>query len=173
VDVALFAGMAAFVAMEPATYAANRWVMHGAGWTLHRSHHRRPRRSGSPSRWAGWEANDWFPVIFAAITIVAMAAGTTDRSLGELVPIAVGVTAYGAVYAFVHDVYIHARLVRLPVRGPLERLRRAHALHHLYGGEPYGMLCPIVPRALAERAAARTVAGPAVSLGPPPRAPLA
>jgi beta-carotene 3-hydroxylase len=155
VDVPLFVGMAAFVVMEPATYAAHRWVMHGVGWTLHRSHHGLGRKDGEGK--GRWEANDWFPVMFAALTVVAMAAGTTDRALGVLVPVGVGVTAYGAAYAFVHDVYIHGRFARLPVFGPLERLRRAHALHHRYGGEPYGMLCPIVPRALAERAAARTL----------------
>jgi beta-carotene 3-hydroxylase len=146
--------MVAFVVMEPATYAAHRWIMHGIGWTLHRSHHRRRTVRSWKDR---WEANDWFPVMFAGVTIVAMAAGTTDHSLQVLVPVAVGVTAYGAAYAFVHDVYIHGRIARLPVWQPLERLRRAHALHHVYGGEPYGMLCPIVPRALRERARPVTV----------------
>ena len=36
---------------------------------------------------------------------------------------------------------------------PLERLKEAHALHHRFGGEPYGMLCPVIPRQLRERAA--------------------
>jgi beta-carotene 3-hydroxylase len=146
---ALLAGVVAFVLMEPATYAAHRWIMHGVGWALHRSHHRRR----VVRRWSDqWEANDWFPVMFAGVTIVAMAIGTTDRSVGVLVPVGVGVTAYGAAYAFVHDVYIHGRFARLPMLAPLERLRRAHAVHHLFGGEPYGMLCPIVPRALRDKA---------------------
>lgn len=97
------------------------------------------------------EANDAFPVMFAAVTILAMAAGTHVSGLFVLVPTAVGVTAYGAAYGFVHDVYIHGRFIRLPVFGPLERLRRAHAIHHLYGGEPYGMLCPFVPAELRQR----------------------
>jgi beta-carotene 3-hydroxylase len=140
--------LVAFVVMEPATYAAHRWVMHGIGWTLHRSHHRRRVTRSWKDR---WEANDWFPVMFAGVTIVAMAAGTTDSSLAVLVPVAIGVTIYGAAYAFVHDVYIHGRFARMPVFAPLERLRWAHGVHHLYGAEPYGMLCPIVPRALRER----------------------
>jgi beta-carotene 3-hydroxylase len=54
----------------------------------------------------------------------------------------------------VHDVYIHDRLPlfrgrTVPV---LERLAAAHRIHHLYNGEPYGMLLPIVPRELRERA---------------------
>ena len=139
----------AFVAMEPVTYAAHRWVMHGAGWILHRSHH------GAPA--GRLEANDAFPVIFAALTIALMALATEVRSLHLMVAVGVGVTAYGAAYAFVHDVYIHGRLGRLPAWPPLERLKAAHSIHHRFGGEPYGMLCPLVPKAVRERSAARPV----------------
>lgn len=146
----------AFIVMEPITYAAHRWVMHGLGWVLHRSHHR-TRRSAGPaslqlSRAAQVEANDWFPVMFAAATIAVMAGATAQPGAHLLLPAGVGVTAYGAAYAAVHDLYIHGRFVRLPVFRPLERLREAHALHHRFGGEPYGMLCPIVPRELRARA---------------------
>lgn len=143
--------LAAFVLMEPATYAAHRWIMHGVGWALHRSHHRRRRPAPAATWREQLEANDAFPVMFAGATILAMAAGTHVSGLSMLVPTAVGVTAYGAAYGFVHDVYIHGRFAHLPVFGPLERLRRAHAIHHLYGGEPYGMLCPFVPADLRER----------------------
>lgn len=142
------AGALAFVLMEPVTYAAHRWVMHGAGWVLHRSHHRRAR----PAR-GGWqdrfEANDWFPVAFAGVTVAAMAVG---RDAHVVIGAGAGVTLYGAAYAFVHDVYIHRRFARVPVVAPLEHLREAHALHHRYGGEPYGMLCPVVPRSVRVRA---------------------
>ncbi len=146
---AVLAGVIAFVAMEPATYAAHRWIMHGIGWTLHRSHHRRRTVTTWRER---FEANDWFPVMFAAVTIFAMAIGTDVRSAHLLVPVGIGVTAYGAAYAFVHDVYIHGRFAHLGVIGPLERLRDAHAVHHRYGEEPYGMLCPFVPERLREKA---------------------
>jgi beta-carotene 3-hydroxylase len=158
VTASLLAGLLGFALMEPATYAAHRWVMHGIGWSLHRSHH----RSRVIVSWRDQvEANDWFPVMFAGVTIVAIAAGTTHPSVHVLVPVAAGVTIYGAAYAFVHDVYIHGRFARLPIVRPLERLRRAHSLHHRYGGEPYGMLCPIVPRALREKAGSRPVELPA------------
>ncbi len=150
-DVAVVLG--AFVLMEPATYAAHRWVMHGVGWALHHSHHRAvDATKGVPWR-NQLEANDAYPVMFAAVAILAMAAGTRMPALAVLVPAAVGVTMYGAAYAFVHDIYIHGRFARIPVLAPLEHLRDAHALHHRFGGEPYGMLCPIVPRALREQSA--------------------
>ncbi len=146
---------AAFLAMEPVAYAAHRWVMHGAGWVLHRSHHR--LRSADGCR---LEANDGFPVMFAAITVVGMSVGSARPRARALLPVGAGVTAYGAAYAFVHDVYTHRRLGSLPAVGPLDRLRAAHALHHRFGGEPYGMLVPLVPAALRRRAAAEPAGDP-------------
>jgi len=140
--------VAAFVLMEPVTYAAHRWVMHGVGMVLHRSHHSR-----AVTR---FEANDLFPVAFASVTMLAMAAGVSLPQLHFLLVVGIGVTAYGASYLFVHDLYIHRRLGRLPTMAAIEYLKRAHAIHHLYGGEPYGMLLPVVPAALRERAAGAT-----------------
>jgi beta-carotene 3-hydroxylase len=136
----------AFVAMEAVTYAYHRWVMHGPGMRLHRSHH---RRGGN-----GWEANDVFPLLSAAVTMGLLAAGFNVGSLSALVPAGIGITAYGVAYLFVHEVYIHGRLPRPVGRvAALERLKEAHRVHHVLGGEPYGMLLPVVPAALRRRAA--------------------
>ena len=137
-----------FAAMEAVSYLAHRFVMHGFGMGWHRSHHRR-----TESR---FEKNDLFPVTFAAITILAMTAGVSFPSLELLYTVGIGVTLYGMAYLFVHDVYIHARLGRLPTLAPLEWLKESHRIHHLFGGEPYGMLLPIVPKALRRRADALT-----------------
>ena len=69
---------------------------------------------------------------------------------------AVAVTFYGMAYGLVHDGYIHRRLGvfgtrRIPT---LDRLADAHRIHHLYNAAPYGMLAPVVPAELRERAAA-------------------
>ena len=138
--------VAAFVAMEGFTYLTHRFVMHGVAWTLHRSHH-------VPAA-ERFEANDVFPCIGAAIAMVGFAIGFNVPMPG-LVAVGVGVTAYGVAYMFVHDVYIHGRLCRMPEVAVLERLRRAHAIHHLFRGEPFGMLLPILPRRW--RSLARTV----------------
>ncbi len=136
------AAAAGFLAMEPLTALTHRFVMHGVGQRLHRSHHRRVRPGDSPVR---WEANDWFPVMFAALVCLVFALGFNVAGLGVLVPVAVGVTAYGAAYALVHDAYIHRRIPlfgdrRLPL---LERLAAAHRVHHDHDGAPYGMLAPV------------------------------
>ena len=135
----LLLALATFAVMEPVTAATHRFVMHGIGLRLHRSHHRRTH--------SGWELNDAYPVMFAAVVCVGLWIGFHEPRLAELIPIGVGITAYGAAYAVVHDVYIHRRLRwfgdrRLPALG---RLADAHELHHRYGGAPFGMLVPIVP----------------------------
>lgn len=149
-------GLIAFTAMEPLTAATHRFVMHGVGIGLHRSHHRR-----RPSR---FEANDAYPVIFAAIVGVALWIGFHDPAWSTLVPVGVGVTAYGAAYALVHDVYIHRRLRWFGDRriGVLEHLAGAHELHHRFHGAPYGMLVPIVPASIRYRSSRpqRIVAAP-------------
>lgn len=146
---ALVLGCVAFVAMEPITAATHRWVMHGIGWVLHRSHHR-----AAATR---LEANDAFPVVFAGLVCIGFAAGFNVDGLGALVPIGIGVTAYGVAYAAVHDVAIHRRVGRAgALRSPvITRLAEAHRLHHRFNDAPYGMLLPVVPRRVRERVAAR------------------
>ena len=137
----------AFVAMEPITAATHRWVMHGIGEFLHRSHHRPTRQR--------FEANDWYPVMFAALVNLGFFAGFNWNGFGALVPVGIGVTAYGAAYALVHDVYIHGRLGWFRTRriATFDRLADAHRIHHLYNSAPYGMLVPVVPAELRDRAA--------------------
>lgn len=144
-----FAALASFVLMEPATYAAHRWIMHGPGWGWHRSHHE-PRRGA-------FEANDLYPVTFAGATIVTMAVARARPGMQSVMASAVGVTAYGVAYGFVHDAYIHRRFwSHLPEWRALEYLRWAHSKHHADGGEPYGMLLPIVPRSRRKEASVIT-----------------
>jgi beta-carotene 3-hydroxylase len=121
--------IAVFVVMEPVTTVVHRLVMHGGGWGWHRSHHR-------PST-GRFEANDLYPVVFSAVTIGVLCVGVFG-GVGVLVPVGIGVTAYGAAYTLLHDVAIHGRL---PLRTPgrlLDPWRRAHAIHHRFNDAPYG-----------------------------------
>ncbi|SHE87355.1 beta-carotene 3-hydroxylase [Ferrithrix thermotolerans DSM 19514] len=133
-----------FLLMEPLTYLAHKHVMHGVGWTLHASHHR-PRETVV-------ELNDLFPLFFAVITMGAFLAGTQVHGLRYLIPTGVGVTVYGLAYSFVHDVYIHGRFFKVGRISLLEPLKQAHILHHMFNGEPYGMLIPIVPKSIRSKA---------------------
>jgi beta-carotene 3-hydroxylase len=139
--------LCAFVLMEPLTYGVHRWVMHGRGIVLHRSHHR-------VVPIGRFEKNDWYPIIFAAVVMIGLAIGFNIASLSALVPIGIGITLYGATYSLVHDGYIHRRIPGIGRRTHrvLEHLAESHRLHHRFHGEPYGMLCPIVPAALRAKA---------------------
>jgi beta-carotene 3-hydroxylase len=140
----------ALVVMEPVTALLHRRVFHGFAMGWHRSHHEPPHGS--------FEANDLFPLVIATATIVVMSIGVWVGGGSVLVPLGVGVTAYGAAYLLVHDVVIHRRLPWLPIPDRVgARIRAAHNVHHLYGGAPFGFLAPLVPRELAARADARRI----------------
>lgn len=132
-----------FAAMELASYLIHRYAYHKLLWVIHKSHH--TRRNGP------FESNDIFPVIFAAISIVLMAFGLRDSNSSTLLPVSIGIMMYGGVYFVVHDLYIHRRVKRLVLHIPLLLpLKKAHAVHHRTGGEPYGLLFYVHRRQMAE-----------------------
>jgi beta-carotene 3-hydroxylase len=142
---AVLVALTAFVVMEPLTALTHRYVMHGIGRRLHRSHH---QPSGSR-----FELNDLFPVMFASIVMLGLWAGFNLDGLEVLVPVGVGVTVYGAAYAAVHDGWIHRRVSWFEGRHAplLDRLAAAHQIHHERNGAPFGMLMPVVPRGVHDR----------------------
>lgn len=108
--------------MEVFAWAAHKYVMHGWGWGWHRDHHE--------SHEGAFEKNDLYAIVFAAIVVGLFVAGAlwSDR----LWWFAMGITVYGALYAFVHDVLVHRRtkLRWVPRNGYAKRLLQAHLLHH-------------------------------------------
>ncbi len=114
--------VAAFVAMEGVAYLLHRFVMHGPLWVLHESHHR--PRSGR------FERNDLFGVIFALPSMALIYAGTHGSPL--LLPLGLGMTAYGLAYWGFHDVLVHRRVRHgyAPKSAYLKRIVRAHMIHH-------------------------------------------
>jgi beta-carotene 3-hydroxylase len=140
----LLVALGTFACMEIASYATHRWVMHGFGNRWHRSHH------GPPE--GRFERNDWFPVCFSILGIALFVLASFGPAITPLFWVAAGFTAYGVCYVLVHDVYIHRRLgSKCPRLRYLEWLRESHRSHHAFGGEPYGMLLPVVSRSLRTR----------------------
>jgi len=140
--------LVALMLMEPVAALAHRYVFHGFGMGWHRSHHLPPH--------GVLEANDLFPVVFSAATIVVLSFGVWVGAGAVLVPIGVGVTAYGVSYLVVHDLVIHRRVPWLPIPDALgHRLRAAHNVHHLFSDAPFGFLAPVVPARLRAAAVAR------------------
>jgi len=115
--------LAAIVAMEGVAYAMHRWVMHGPGWVLHRSHHRPGGRL---------EANDLYALVFAAQSVLLIYGGM-NRGWGEwAVWLGAGIAAYGLIYFGFHDLIVHKRIGHrfVPRSRYLRRIVQAHRLHH-------------------------------------------
>jgi beta-carotene 3-hydroxylase len=131
-------------AMEGVSYLAHRYVYHKLLWVFHRSHHR-PRKGA-------FELNDIFPLFFSAVCIVLMSMAVQAPDGNDLLALGVGIAMYGTVYFVIHDLYVHRRARWLTFRVPyLQRVKKAHMIHHLYGGEPYGLLVFPLPRHLREK----------------------
>ena len=147
-DIVLFA--AAFAFMEGVAWFTHKYVMHGFGWVWHCSHH--------SSRTGPFELNDLFAVVFASPAIVAIYFGVHGAPL--LLPIGLGITAYGAVYAMFHDGLVHRRYwTPLSSKSRFwKRLIQAHRIHHAVttkrGCVSYGFLLAQPVRKLKAQLAA-------------------
>jgi beta-carotene 3-hydroxylase len=129
----IFIFLIAFAAMEFVAYVAHRYVYHGLLWIFHKSHHE-PRNGF-------FEWNDLFPLVFASVTIAVIWYATAPPIQTDVLALALGVTLYGIVYTVVHDIYVHRRIDGLVIRSNyLQRVKKAHMVHHATGGEPYGLL---------------------------------
>lgn len=129
------------VGMEFFSYLIHRFIYHKILWVIHKSHH--SKRHGP------FELNDVFPVLFAGLSIVLMVIGLGRPGQPDVLAVSLGIIVYGTVYFVVHDVYVHRRVKGIRLRIPwLLPLKKAHAVHHRTGGEPYGLLFFVHPRQL-------------------------
>ena len=141
------------LAMEVVAYAAHRWVMHGPGWFLHKSHHR--------PRTGRFEANDLYAVFFALPSILLLLGGV-QLGWGDWATwIGAGIAAYGAIYFGFHDIIVHKRLPHryLPKSEYMKRIVQAHRLHHVVetreDNVSFGFLYAPRPEALKSELARR------------------
>ncbi|MFM7027880.1 MAG: sterol desaturase family protein [Chakrabartia sp.] len=143
--------------MEGFAYVAHRWLMHGPGWFLHKSHHE-PRHGM-------FELNDLYAAIFAVPSIslfwygIGLGHGALYAWIGG------GIAAYGAIYFGFHDVIVHRRVnIRyIPQSAYMKRIIQAHRLHHVVetkqGTVSFGFLWAPKPEALKAELARRGRAG--------------
>lgn len=135
---------AAFAGMEGFAWVMHRYVMHGALWCWHESHH--VKHDGV------LELNDLFAVVFAAPAVLCIWLGLHVSAW--FLPVGLGVTAYGMTYFFFHDGLVHRRFP-VPVDGRRGFWRprvQAHRLHHAvstkHGCVAFGFLWAPPVRAL-------------------------
>ena len=150
----------AFVGMEVFAWAVHRYVMHSRwGWGWHASHHTVHDEV--------LEKNDLFAVVFAAPAVLLFLLGSAP-GWGVAWWAGAGVTAYGVMYAVVHDGLVHARFPFriVPRSGYAKRLVQAHKLHHATQGRDgavsFGFLYAPDVRKLKARLRARAPA-PAIA----------
>lgn len=157
VSLGLLVFFATILVMEGVAYVAHRWVMHGPGWFLHKSHHR--------PRTGPFEANDWYAVIFALPSILLFWWGIGLGHGALYAWIGGGIAAYGAIYFGFHDVIVHKRIAHRYVARSryMKRIVQAHRLHHAVetkeGTVSFGFLWAPPPEALKAELARRGRAG--------------
>lgn len=147
---------AALVAMEGVALLAHKYVMHGALWCWHESHHQ--------PRVGMFEKNDLFAVVFSIPSIALIYIGV--HLYPPLLWVGLGVAAYGVVYFVFHDVIVH-RHIRLrwkPKSRYMKRIIAAHWMHHSthgkYGAVSFGFIyAPPLEKLKAARRAATPVPG--------------
>lgn len=112
----------ALAAMEAVAYFSHKYVMHGAGWVLHKSHHE-PRKGM-------FELNDLYAAIFALPSIALIWFGTNGHPWALWAGL--GVAGYGLIYFGFHDVIVHRRIHHewRPKGRYMRRIIHAHRLHH-------------------------------------------
>jgi beta-carotene 3-hydroxylase len=141
------------IGMEAFAYAAHRWLMHGPGWFLHKSHHR--------PRTGRFELNDLYGVIFAGPSIALIFGGLHWGWGSWAVWVGAGIAAYGAIYFGFHDLIVHKRLNHryVPRSTYMKRIVQAHRLHHAVetkdGTVSFGFLVAPRPEALKAELARR------------------
>jgi beta-carotene 3-hydroxylase len=145
-------------AMEAVAYAVHRWIMHGPGWFLHKSHH-------EPS--GPLEANDLYGLIFAIPSVLLIFGGMNLGWPAWTAWVGGGIAAYGLIYFGFHDVIVHKRLPHrfVPRSTYLKRIVQAHRLHHAVnsreGAVSFGFIWAPRPEQLKARLDKQRVRAPA------------
>nr|WP_314578963.1 sterol desaturase family protein [uncultured Pseudomonas sp.] len=137
---AIFLGT--LIAMEGVGFLAHKYVMHGWGWFLHRSHHE--------EQLGAFETNDIYLLALGLVAVGLIVLGNSGHD--PLQWVGAGVAAFGLIYILVHDGVVHRHW---PVRPKprnryLKRLYHAHLMHHAVKGRrnsvSFGFLyAPSVP----------------------------
>ncbi|MBJ9977690.1 sterol desaturase family protein [Pseudomonas sp. S75] len=127
----LFVLLGTLVAMEGVGTLAHKYVMHGWGWWLHRSHHE--------PRLGTLETNDLYLLALALFATALVALGRAGHA--PLQWVGAGVAGYGLLYVLAHDGLFHRHWPRQPrfMHGYLRRLYRAHRLHHAVKGRKHSV----------------------------------
>jgi len=119
------------IAMEGVGFLAHKYVMHGWGWCLHRSHHQ--------EHLGAFETNDIYLLVLGLVAVGLIVLGNNGHD--PLQWVGAGVAAFSLIYVLVHDGIVHRHWPVSPTpRHPyLRRLHQAHLMHHAIKGRHHSV----------------------------------
>ena len=111
-----------FIVMEFSGWLIYNYLTHGPLWMIHKTHHQ-------PSK-SFFELNDLFSLLFGSIAVVLIFLGL--ENLDYRFWMGIGISLYGVLYFFLHDVLVHRRLKWFdrPKNAFLKGIFKAHKAHH-------------------------------------------
>ncbi len=111
-----------FGLMEAFSWWIHKYIMHGILWKIHKTHHQHGK--------GFFELNDLFTLLFGGAAVVLIFLGVDE--LDYRFWIGTGISVYGMLYFFLHDVLIHKRLKWFgrPKSKYLKAIAKAHRDHH-------------------------------------------
>lgn len=111
-----------FAIMEVSGWFIHKYIMHGPLWGIHKTHHQ-------PSK-SFFELNDLFSLFFGSIAVLLIFLGL--EKLDYRFWMGIGISIYGLLYFFIHDVMVHRRFkwFERPRSKFLLGIFKAHQAHH-------------------------------------------
>jgi beta-carotene 3-hydroxylase len=111
-----------FAIMEVSGWFIHKYIMHGPLWGIHKTHHQ-------PSK-SFFELNDLFSLFFGSIAVLLIFLGL--EKLDYRFWMGIGISIYGLLYFFIHDVMVHRRFkwFERPRNKFLIGIFKAHQAHH-------------------------------------------
>jgi len=109
--------------MELIAIITHKYIMHGPGWWLHKSHHSKHTHR--------FELNDIYFLFFSTPSIFCIIYGLI-QSHAIVLSIGLGILCYGLIYLFLHDMFVHRRFgIKISTKNAyLKKIKKAHLIHH-------------------------------------------
>ena len=109
--------------MEIFAIFAHKYIMHGPGWFLHKSHHVKNNNKT--------ELNDLYFVIFSLPSIYFIIKGILIENYIFL-SIGIGILFYGIIDILLHDIFVHKRFgFNINFKNSIfKKIKVSHRKHH-------------------------------------------
>ena len=110
-------------AMEAIAIISHKYIMHGPGWFLHKSHHIKHKNN--------FESNDYYFLFFSTPSIISIVLGLL-YSNNIILSIGICVLCYGLIYIFLHDIRVHKRFglsININI-SYFRKIKKSHLKHH-------------------------------------------